>query len=117
MATLSRKCRDILARAFDKSVDDDNRKFLSSRLHDFGFRGCSCLQQAMVGGSAHLLSFDGSDTMPASYYVQYALNGGKPVGTSIPASEHSGQRCRSFVPSFLALLTTAASDDFVCARA
>ncbi len=46
--------------------------------------------QAMIGGSAHLLSFDGSDTMPASYYVQYALNGGKPIGTSIPASEHSG---------------------------
>lgn len=43
----------------------------------------------MIGGSAHLLSFDGSDTMPASYYVQYALNGGRPVGTSIPASEHS----------------------------
>ena len=27
--------------------------------------------------------------MAAAYHVQYNLNGGKPVGTSIPASEHS----------------------------
>jgi len=36
-----------------------------------------------------LLNFDGSDTMSACYYVQFALNNGKPVGTSIPATEHS----------------------------
>jgi hypothetical protein len=27
--------------------------------------------------------------MSAAYYVQYVLNGGKPVATSIPATEHS----------------------------
>ena len=89
VATLSRKCRDILAQAFEKSVERDQHGLLDSRLHDFGFRGCTCLEQAILGGSAHLLSFDGSDTMPASYYVQHHLNGGRPIGTSIPASEHS----------------------------
>lgn len=89
VATLSRKCREILKRAFEKSVEPENIAFLDSRLHDFGFRGCTCLEQAVIGGSAHLLSFDGTDTMPASYYAQYHLNGGRPVATSIPASEHS----------------------------
>jgi hypothetical protein len=43
---------------------------LPSRLHDFGMRGCATLEQTVLGGSAHLLSFDGSDTMSAAYYVQ-----------------------------------------------
>jgi len=41
------------------------------------------------GGCAHLLNFGGSDTMSALYYAQFHLNNGKPVGTSIPATEHS----------------------------
>lgn len=88
VATLSRKCRSILQAAFEKSAAD-SMFLLESRLHDFGFRGTTSLQQAIIGGSAHLLSFGGSDTMAASYHVQYNLNGGKPVGTSIPATEHS----------------------------
>lgn len=42
----------------------------------------------MIGGAAHMLSFDGTDTMSAAYYVQFGLNGGKVVGQSIPATEH-----------------------------
>jgi hypothetical protein len=30
-----------------------------------------------------------ADTLSAAYYAQFALNGGKPVGQSIPATEHS----------------------------
>jgi nicotinamide phosphoribosyltransferase len=29
---------------------------LSSRLHDFGFRGCTSVEQAVIGGAAHLVS-------------------------------------------------------------
>ena len=43
----------------------------------------------MIGGCAHLLNFEGSDTMSAAYYAQFVLNGGKPVASSIPATEHS----------------------------
>jgi hypothetical protein len=46
-----------------------------------------------VGGCAHLLNFDGTDTMSAAYYAQFVLNNGKPVGQSIPATEH---RCQKF---------------------
>ena len=35
------------------------------------------------------LNFTGSDTMSAAFHVQFSLNGGRPVATSIPAAEHS----------------------------
>jgi len=89
VATLSRMSKDYIQEAFDKSVDDSSRFLLNSRLHDFGFRGVTTLEQSMIGGVAHLLNFEGSDTMSACYYAQYHLNGGRPVGTSIPATEHS----------------------------
>ncbi|GAB4816246.1 hypothetical protein N2152v2_003292 [Parachlorella kessleri] len=90
VATLSRRCKDDLAAAFDRSVDGGRGSpLLNSRLHDFGFRGCTCVEQSVLGGAAHLLSFDGTDTLSAAYYVQFALNGGRPVGQSIPATEHS----------------------------
>ena len=41
-----------------------------SRLHDFGCRGCTCAEQTVLGGVAHLLNFDGTDTMSAAYYAQ-----------------------------------------------
>lgn len=89
VATLSRMAKDTIEDAFEKSVDDEAMFLLESRLHDFGFRGCTCVEQSVLGGAAHLLSFTGSDTMSACFYVQFALNGGRPVGNSIPATEHS----------------------------
>ncbi|KAJ3144657.1 hypothetical protein HDU89_008103 [Geranomyces variabilis] len=89
VATLSRRCRTHIEAAYDRTVDDDARGTLASRLHDFGFRGCTSVEQSVVGGCAHLLNFDGTDTLSAAYYAQFKLNGGKPVATSIPATEHS----------------------------
>jgi nicotinamide phosphoribosyltransferase len=54
---------------------------LESRLHDFGFRGSTCVEASVLGGTAHLLNFTGSDTLSACYYAQYALNNGKPIAT------------------------------------
>ncbi|KAJ9049782.1 hypothetical protein DSO57_1021004 [Entomophthora muscae] len=89
VATLSRRCRSIIERAFSLSVDDDQSFLLESRLHDFGFRACTSVEQAILGGSAHLINFEGSDTLAACYYAQYQWNGGRPLASSIPATEHS----------------------------
>lgn len=89
VATLSRRSKDVIKAGFDATVDEDFFFLLGSRLHDFGFRGCTCAEQSVIGGAAHLLNFDGTDTMSAAYYVQFHLNGGKAVGQSIPATEHS----------------------------
>ncbi|CAL8467658.1 g7196 [Coccomyxa elongata] len=90
VATLSRRARDVLEAAFEQSVDGGAASpLLPSRLHDFGFRGCCTVEQSVLGGTAHLLSFDGTDTLSAAYYAQFELNDGEPIGLSIPATEHS----------------------------
>ncbi|KAF8939396.1 nicotinate phosphoribosyltransferase family-domain-containing protein [Dissophora ornata] len=89
VATLSRRSRDLIQAAYDRSVDEDSFWSLESRLHDFGFRGCTSVEQSVIGGTAHLLNFTGTDTMSAAFYAQFQLNGGEPVASSIPASEHS----------------------------
>lgn len=60
--------------------------------HDFSMRGMSSIESGCASGIGHLLSFSGTDTIPAiieaeRYYgadVELEL-----VGTSVPASEHS----------------------------
>jgi nicotinic acid phosphoribosyltransferase len=89
VATLSRRCRDLIEESYARTVDDDGYWSLESRLHDFGFRGCTSVEQSVIGGVSHLLNFTGTDTLSAAYYAQYYLNNGKPVGFSIPATEHS----------------------------
>jgi len=76
VATLSRRTKDLIADAFDETVDPETSFLLDSRLHDFGFRGCTCVEQSILGGTAHLLNFTGSDTMSAAFYAQYYLNNG-----------------------------------------
>jgi nicotinamide phosphoribosyltransferase len=89
VATLSRRVKESIKEGFDRSVDPERQFLLESRLHDFGFRGTTCVEQSIIGGVAHLINFTGSDTMSAAYYAQYVLNNGKPIASSLPATEHS----------------------------
>ncbi|KAG1671877.1 hypothetical protein FOA52_003444 [Chlamydomonas sp. UWO 241] len=90
VATLSRRARDVVEASFEKTSEGGKRSpLVESRLQDFGFRGCTSVEQSIIGGCAHLLSFTGTDTMSAAYYAQFHLNGGRPVGMSVPATEHS----------------------------
>jgi nicotinic acid phosphoribosyltransferase len=89
VCTLSRRCRSVIEQSYANTVDDDSMWSLDSRLHDFGFRGCTSVEQSVIGGVAHLINFEGSDTLSAAWYAQYKLNNGKPVAYSIPATEHS----------------------------
>lgn len=58
------------------------------KLHDFGARGVSTSESAMIGAMAHLLNFNGTDTVEAIWGARKFYNA-KMAGTSIPASEHS----------------------------
>jgi len=90
VATLSRRGRDVIEAAWERTADGGAADpAIAYSLHDFGFRGCCTLEQAVLGGVSHLLSFAGSDTMAACWFAQERLNRGVPVATSIPASEHS----------------------------
>lgn len=66
--------------------------FVNFQAHDFSMRGMSCLEASKISGAAHLLSFTGTDTIPAIMYHEEFYNANvetELVGTSIPASEHS----------------------------
>lgn len=60
--------------------------------HDFSMRGMSSLESACTSGAGHLLSFTGTDTIPAISFLEryYGADIEKElVGASVPATEHS----------------------------
>jgi nicotinamide phosphoribosyltransferase len=59
--------------------------------HDFSMRGMSGIEDAMVSGMGHLLSFRGSETIPAILGAQTYYGAGCNVAGTIPATEHSIQ--------------------------
>lgn len=62
--------------------------------HDFSMRGMGSLESAVLSGMGHLLSFVGTDTIPAIEALErlYGANVEcELVGTSVPATEHSVQ--------------------------
>lgn len=61
---------------------------LMYRLHDFGGRGVSSTESAGIGGTAHLINFAGTDTLPSLLYARKYYNAFD-AGHSIDASEHS----------------------------
>lgn len=88
-ATIAREYRKILDRAAMETVG--NTEFVQFQGHDFSMRGMSSLSSALTSGMGHLLSFVGTDTVPAIQAAEflYGANVEKElVGTSIPATEH-----------------------------
>jgi nicotinamide phosphoribosyltransferase len=58
--------------------------------HDFSFRGMSSLESAMISGMGHLLSFSGTDTIPAIDALEkyYHADADKElIGGSVAATE------------------------------
>jgi nicotinamide phosphoribosyltransferase len=89
VATKSRKMKKIIAEALHKTSDVPVNDQLFFKLHDFGARGASSTETAMLGGMAHLINFMGTDTAEALVGVMELYNTDDVVGFSIPASEHS----------------------------
>lgn len=87
IATTSRESKKILNHYLQMSSDTPEAD-IAFKLHDFGGRGVTCLEQSRLGGAAHLLSFLGSDTIEgvrmANHYYDCPM-----AGFSIPAAEHS----------------------------
>jgi nicotinamide phosphoribosyltransferase len=91
-ATSARRFR----RSFDAfsamTVSDQPNPFVDWQGHDFSFRGMSGLEDAVISGAAHLLSFTGTDTIPAIDFLEqyYGADATKElVGGSVSATEHS----------------------------
>ena len=85
VATQSRAIKEIILDYLERTGDPTTINF---KLHDFGARGVSSLESASIGGAAHLVNFQGTDTMSGILYAREYYNAGV-AGFSIPAAEHS----------------------------
>jgi nicotinamide phosphoribosyltransferase len=66
--------------------------FIPWQGHDFSFRGMSGIEDAVMSGAGHLLSFAGTDTIPAIEFLEQYYNADcekELIGGSVPATEHS----------------------------
>lgn len=91
-ATIAHEYRKLLDAGAMKTVG--NTDFVPFQGHDFSMRGMMGIEAASNTGLGHLLSFVGTDTIPAILAAEYYYKANvekELVGTSIPATEHSIQ--------------------------
>jgi len=77
---------------FAKETVGDDLSFIPWQGHDFSFRGMSGIEDAVMSGAGHLLSFSGTDTIPAIDFLEQYYHADcekELIGGSVPATEHS----------------------------
>lgn len=85
VATNSREIKKVILDALERTGTPSDIAF---KLHDFGARGVSSLESAGIGGAAHLVNFQGTDTVEALLFARHYY-GADMAGFSVPAMEHS----------------------------
>ena len=89
-ATIAGKYRRIFDHWVKATGGDTD--FVDWQGHDFSYRGMYGTEAAMLSGAGHLLSFTGTDTVPAIDFMEdyYGADSDKElIGGSVPATEHS----------------------------
>lgn len=89
-ATTAFQYRRLLNRFAMETVG--NTDFVPWQGHDFSFRGMFGLEAAVMSGSPHMFSFNGTDTIPAIDFLEYYYNANcekEIIGMSVAATEHS----------------------------
>lgn len=89
-ATIAHHYRRLLDKFAEQTGADPD--FVNFQGHDFSLRGLSGIQDGALSGAGHLLSFVGTDSIPAIDLVENYYNGNvseKLIGCSVPATEHS----------------------------
>ena len=85
VATISYNIKQTIKKYLEETGDPS---LLPFKLHDFGARGVSSNESAALGGMAHLVNFQGSDTV-VGVVAAKKYYGEKMAAFSIPAAEHS----------------------------
>ncbi len=89
-ATIADQYRGVLESYAYRTVGD--MSFVPVQGHDFSCRGMYGLEASAMSGAAHLLSFTGTDTVPAIDFIEQYYGAERhedPLGMSVPATEHS----------------------------
>lgn len=85
VATQSRAMKQVILKYLAATGDPG---LIDFKLHDFGFRGVTCPEQSALGSAAHLVNFQGTDSIPGLLLARQ-FYGCPMAGFSIPAAEHS----------------------------
>lgn len=118
VATQSRAMKQVILEYLEVTGDPT---LIDFKLHDFGFRGVTCPEQAAIGGAAHLINFRGTDTIAGLVLLNEIYH--EPcAGFSIPAAEHSTitawgkehevDACRNMLNQFPTGLVATVSDSY-----
>lgn len=89
-ATIAFQYKKILTKYAKETSDIPD--FVMWQGHDFSMRGQTHPSAAAASGAGHLLSFTGTDTIPAIDYLEYFYNANSDkelVGGSVAATEHA----------------------------
>ncbi|MDA9773991.1 nicotinate phosphoribosyltransferase [Saprospiraceae bacterium] len=89
-ATLAKQYRKILDNYAEQTSSAPT--FVDWQGHDFSMRGMAGLEAAVMSASGHLLSFSGTDTIPAIDFLETYYNADSDkeiIGGSVAATEHS----------------------------
>ncbi|WMN12490.1 nicotinate phosphoribosyltransferase [Marivirga salinae] len=89
VATISKEIKKVLTNFYRETASNGAEAGIDYVLNDFGLRGVSSVESAGLGGSAHLVNFQGSDTIIGSVLAQKYYNTSTIYGKSVPATEHS----------------------------
>lgn len=92
IASRDRKLYKALVEIYNQSSDNPN--MIPFHFHDFGARGVSSQESACIGGGAHLIYFQGTDTLSSLLWVRENYAWTDPSfmpGYSVNATEHSIQ--------------------------
>jgi nicotinamide phosphoribosyltransferase len=74
---------------YAKEAGETELDFVNYQGHDFSMRGMSGVDDAVLSGMGHLLSFSGTDTVPAILTAKEYYGADYSVGGSVNATEHS----------------------------
>lgn len=89
-ATIALQYRKIVEKWAEKTCDDKNH--IEFQCHDFSYRGMAGSDAGCSSSAGHLLSFKGTDTIPAVLWLEKYYNANcddQFIATSIPATEHA----------------------------
>ena len=86
VATISRECKKTILQWL---IHNGTPESINYKLVDFGQRGVSSLESAGIGGAAHLVNFNTTDTLAGVDMIRHYYDSESIIGCSIPATEHS----------------------------
>jgi nicotinamide phosphoribosyltransferase len=86
VATMDYEIKKKITKYYKQTGSDLN--LIPFSYHDFGGRGVTCSEQAQIGGAAHLVNFQGSDTIEGIFAANFFYDIDM-AGFSVYATEHA----------------------------